>query len=431
MGLRDHVRRVRMSRLVVRGKLVRALTAVIAAGVLSAFASVVPAEGFVYWVNGPPTATIGRADLDGANPNPSFIPGSGSGPFGVAVDDFHIYWTNESLDVAYPGTIGRANLDGSNIDQNFIVVPGPLPWVTSVAGIAVDAKHIYWTDRAGDRIGRANLDGSNVDPNFITDAPNPGGIAVDTQHIYWAVSGRNTIARADLDGSNINQRFIGTLPNAPLGLAVDSSHIYWTGRGSPPWAIGRANLDGSSVDPTFFTAASEPISVAVDADHLYWSSSITASIGRAAIDGANPNADFITGATNPLLIAVDSIDAPSTAGCDARGVGRMIAANGDRAKFSVAVRAASASTVTGMLAYDDDGPVSPMKLVPTGVNSLVCQVGRATIRGQGDLAGQPVHYRVDLTDGHQGKSDSYRIQLSNGYDSGDQNIESGNIRIVP
>src|SRR6266540_1721289 len=71
----------------------------------------------VYWVNNSDggSATIGRADVDGSNPNQSFITGA-SFPEGVAVDSGHVYWT----DRLFAGTIGRADLDGSNPNQSFI-----------------------------------------------------------------------------------------------------------------------------------------------------------------------------------------------------------------------------------------------------------------------------------------------------------------------
>jgi virginiamycin B lyase len=72
-------------------------------------------------------STIGRANLDGSNPNQSFIGGAFT-PFGVAVDGNFVYWANQNS-----GTIGRANLDGSNPNQSFIGgASGP-------KGVAVDA----------------------------------------------------------------------------------------------------------------------------------------------------------------------------------------------------------------------------------------------------------------------------------------------------
>src|SRR5436190_18276537 len=67
----------------------------------------------IYWTN-VVTDTIGRANLDGQNVNRTFI-GTGSSPFGVAVDSSHIYWANHM-----DNTIGRADVNGQNVDQNFI-----------------------------------------------------------------------------------------------------------------------------------------------------------------------------------------------------------------------------------------------------------------------------------------------------------------------
>jgi virginiamycin B lyase len=87
----------------------------------------------------------------------------------VAVDAEHIYWTNGSL-----STIGRADLDGSNPNQSFITGAN-FPF-----GVAVDAEHIYWTNHNTNTIGRADLDGSNPIQSFIiTGASEPNGVAVD------------------------------------------------------------------------------------------------------------------------------------------------------------------------------------------------------------------------------------------------------------
>jgi hypothetical protein len=48
-----------------------------------------------------------------------------------------------------------------------------------------------------------------------------------------------------------------------LGLAVDSNYIYWANVFDG--TIGRANLDGTGVDQSFITGATNPDSVAVDA----------------------------------------------------------------------------------------------------------------------------------------------------------------------
>src|SRR4051812_28205144 len=80
---------------------------------------------------------IGRANLDGSNPNQSFIPASAF-TAGVAVDSGHIYWTNNDY-YQRPYSIARANLDGSGVQRNFITLASP------PTGLEVDTGHIYWT----------------------------------------------------------------------------------------------------------------------------------------------------------------------------------------------------------------------------------------------------------------------------------------------
>jgi streptogramin lyase len=107
----------------------------------------------------------------------------------------------------------RANLDGSNPNQSF--VPAGIPWA-----LAIDSGHIYWADTNTGTIGRANLDGSNPNQSFITPANVPYGVAVDSGHVYWTNASTGSIGRANLDGTHRNQNFIPT-HSFPFGIAVD------------------------------------------------------------------------------------------------------------------------------------------------------------------------------------------------------------------
>src|SRR5271166_5665798 len=154
---------------------------------------------YIYWANARPpyagNATLGRAKLDGTGVNESFITGA-SDPCGIAVDNAHVYWTNQPVVVGQIGggqqvefqtnTIGRANLDGSNPNQDFITGQPGVPVPPSLCGLAVDSAHLYWTVEEDlglvvPSIGRANLDGSGVNQSFIS-LPGWGarGLAVDS-----------------------------------------------------------------------------------------------------------------------------------------------------------------------------------------------------------------------------------------------------------
>jgi virginiamycin B lyase len=194
---------------------------------------------------------------------------------GIAVGAGHIYWA--------AGAIGRANLDGSNPNQSF--VPAGLPYA-----VAIDSSHIYWADTNTGTIGRANLDGTNPDQNFITPANVPDGVAVDSAHVYW--TNANKIGRANLNGTHRNRNFIKTA-NYPFGVAVDSGHVYWTNGGTE--TVGRANLDGTHRNQNFITGSTDIGGVAVAGGHVYWANTEAGTIGRADVDGSNVNQSFITG----------------------------------------------------------------------------------------------------------------------------------------
>ena len=256
------------------------------------------AQAYVYW-NNETDGTIGRANLDGSNPDLDFITGALLSR-GVAVNASHIFWPNANSD-----SIGRADLDGSDPSQLFIT------GAVDPRGVAVNASHIFWANEVTHKIGRANLDGSSPDQNFMGDAWSARSVAVNASHIFWASGSTNKIGRANLDGSSPNQNFIVGAYDL-RGLAVNASHIFWANGNSN--FIGRANLDGSSPNQEFIGGASYPRGVAVNASHIFWTNSTSAAIGRANLDGSSPNQAFIAtgGGSTPRGVTVDAAElAPS------------------------------------------------------------------------------------------------------------------------
>jgi hypothetical protein len=123
---------------------------------------------YIYWGNHE-TGTIGRAKLDGEEPDESFI-GGAQEPLGVAVNGSFTYWGNN-----HSNTIGRAFLDGSEANNSIVTGSGGCTDFP-----ALDATYIYWANDCDASIGRANLDGTGVDEKFISVPANPGGVAVDS-----------------------------------------------------------------------------------------------------------------------------------------------------------------------------------------------------------------------------------------------------------
>jgi hypothetical protein len=280
------------------GLAARTAIAVAALAVTLVLALAGRAEAMLYWGRGD---QIERMNFDGTYrsnvPDLSrFYPGiyvrADGQVCGVAVDATHVYWGNRSS-----GTIGRANLDGSEPNDAFVV------GAEEPCGVAVDASHLYWANLGGHTLGRANLDGSGVDQAFVETGSRPCGVAVNGSNVFWGRGSGDALGRADLDGGDVVPDFIATTAGV-CGVAVDATRIYWANfLGS----IGRAYLSGASQEPDFITGLDRPGSVAVDGAHVFWDeeSIEPGTIGEANLDGSGVNR-VVTGLASPGGIAVDS-----------------------------------------------------------------------------------------------------------------------------
>lgn len=113
--------------------------------------------------------------------------------------------------------------------------------------------------------------------------------------------------------------------------------------------------------------------------------------------------------------------------------GQITAANGDTATFGGNPRLSETGETEGHQQYHDHGPAQPMVVQSIEVLAIVSEepsqatiYGRATIDGAGSY-----FYRIKVRDvaepgaGH----DTYWILLQNGYNSGEQTLEGGNIQV--
>ena len=94
------------------------------------FCGVAVDSNHVYW--GGFGESIGRAELDGAHPEPAFITGI-ERPCGIALQGSHIYWTRNVL----PGAVQGTDLEGSHVVETIVDRPGGGP-----CGIAADSMTV-------------------------------------------------------------------------------------------------------------------------------------------------------------------------------------------------------------------------------------------------------------------------------------------------
>jgi Domain of unknown function (DUF5050) len=142
-------------------------------------------------------AGIGRARIDGTQVEPDFIQFDDvdfTTPAGIDVANGFIYWAN-----AYPEyTIGRAAVDGSDLNQRFIDVPD----LRNPFGLAVTDTSIYFTNRGRRDIARASIDGSALELEFLPQVGRVSYLAVDDRFLYWP-GPRYSLMRARLNGSKV------------------------------------------------------------------------------------------------------------------------------------------------------------------------------------------------------------------------------------
>jgi hypothetical protein len=141
---------------------------------------------------------------------------TGQSPCGLAVNAGHIYWGEDT-----GSQVGRSNLDGGSPDPTFIDTPAG-----GNCGVAVNLTHVFWAVfgglGAGTSIGRAGISNpASADDSYIGGATSPCGVAVDSSRIYWANEAPGTIGIANLDSTGVNQTFISG-GSGSCGVAVDS-----------------------------------------------------------------------------------------------------------------------------------------------------------------------------------------------------------------
>jgi Big-like domain-containing protein len=186
-----------------------------------------------------------------------------------------------------------------------------------------------------------------------------------------------------------------------------------------------------SVTGSVTTSGSSPTNASGQATFCYIGPSLPGSDVITAFADTNDNG--VQDAGEPSDTATKAWVLPtSTPACKVTYGGRITAANGDKGTFGGNAMV-PAPGPRGEEEYQDHGTPT-LNVHSIDVLAVTCSAdgtsasifGTATINGSGSF-----NYRIDVTDnGEPGAgTDTYRIRLSTGYDSGEQTLVGGNVQI--
>jgi protocatechuate 3,4-dioxygenase beta subunit len=353
--------------------------------------------------NGVNDAFVTKLDFVGAPATLTLAPKTGTNTAGtphtvtVTVKDFG--------GNAVPGVTVRFSANGANSASGSAVTNanGEATFTYTGTRAGLDLINAFadsdndGTQDAGEPADTATKTWTPGAPATLTLAPSAGVNTVDTEHCVTATV-------RDLFGNAVpNVTVIFSVPNAGATHASPSS--------------GSAVTDANG-QATFCFTASLP---GADAIHAF---------ADADNDGVEDVGEPSGAATKAWTLP------PSTAFCNVTITegGSIIAVNGDLANFSGNAKvSADGLSVQGQEQYRDTGPAQPRDVQSIMLTAVTCSAdlttatifGTATIDGSGTFV-----FRIDVSDqGEPGTNDSYGIILSDGYASGQQRLQAGNVQI--
>lgn len=249
----------------------------------------------IYWTNNT-GGTVMKAAISGGAPT-EIASGQG-GPYGIAVDGTNVYWTNnvDGTVMQAPKTGGPALAIASNQIR---------PWA-----ITVDATNVYWTNgpsgSGGGDILKVPIGGGDV-TTLASGQYGDEAIAVDANNVYWTNTSGRRIAFVPISGGVTPTVLAGGLLS-PHGIAVDATSVYFTDNGGGGSAAGKVLKVplGGGTPIELASGLNGPHAVAVDSAYVYWTNSDSpGTVMKVPLDGGEP-VTIASDPSSPFAIAVNA-----------------------------------------------------------------------------------------------------------------------------
>lgn len=232
-----------------------------------------------------------------------------SGPYRIAVDDAHVYWTDWTVNGVFRGEIGAV---GNALTMALGASQGAsTPWA-----IAVDEANVYWTnaETSGGSIYRCPKTGCAASGavRVARGLAEPTDIVVDGADLYVVEHTGGTVKRvskAAVDGSPVA---IVTGLKTPEALLLDGARLYWSDSATATSHIAYAPKSGlaTGAPPMIFASGLErPNALALSGDAIAWTDRGPPSLGSKGSLEARPKpgaadaGSFVLAGTEPYFLA--------------------------------------------------------------------------------------------------------------------------------
>lgn len=212
----------------------------------------------LYW-DGGGDQTLYKMAIGGANP--VSLSSVSSVRQLVVAPDF-VYWSDsvEVLRVALTGGAPRT-------------VAGP---ESGPIGVAVDSYAVYWASAGSGHVSFVSL-ALNMPTTVLATSKAPGDVAVSAGTVFWTDSSDGTVSAVPRQGGPTT--VIATGESDPRFILADSSHVYWVD--VIPGTVYSVPIGGGAVT-TLVTGQPQISSMAQDAKSLYLARRGNGSIVRLA-----------------------------------------------------------------------------------------------------------------------------------------------------